>query len=365
MARGRKPLRISKSESYFFNKKYFGDEPNFTKAVSNSQYADALNWYNYMSSVTEGRTYVETYLKSLNRLIELKKFKSVGDNQVSTTMCWIARMLNRGFELPESAKPFFEQKLSETLTKAKEETPVAVEVATVSVQDRIREKTHDIVGEIESMIDLNESFSLYDWLVKNQISSIYCNAIVERYAPWLDELIQVSEGKDPQLKEAYAHMSKAEINKRIQYLNTLVEDAERYSDTNKKVRKKRKPRTVSVEKQLKNFKYQKENTEFKIASINPEKVIGANELWTFNTKYKVLTVFRAINRSGLQIKGTTVLNFDEANSSSKKIGRKTEEYLKKVLDGGKIVLRKLMTEIKTDAPMASRINENTVLLRVN
>ena len=133
----------------------------------------------------------------------------------------------------------------------------------------------------------------------------------------------------------------------------------------KKTRAPRKPRPVSVEKKLKSFKYQKEDNTFKIASINPEKVIGAQELWTFNTKYKIVTVFRAIDRGGLQVKGTSIIGYDEKNSASKGCGRKPEEILSKLQNGGKIILRKLMDELKTDKPLQYRINENTILVRVS
>ena len=214
------------------------------------------------------------------------------------------------------------------------------------------------------MIDNGEEFSLYEWLKAKEIPASYCTAIIAQYAPWLDELIEASEGKDEQLKEAYSYLSKKQIKERILFFNKLIEDAERYGSVTKKTRAPRKPRAVSVEKVLKNLKYQKEDNTFKIASINPEKILGAQELWTFNTKNKVLTVFRALDRGGLQVKGTSIINYDENNSCSKKTGRKPEEYVKKVLDGGKIVLKKLMSEIKTDSALAYRINENTILLKI-
>jgi hypothetical protein len=178
------------------------------------------------------------------------------------------------------------------------------------------------------------------------------------------ELIEAYEGKDLQLKEAYAHLSKKQLKERIMFFNTLIEDAERYGQVNKKTRAPRKPRPVSMEKKLKNLKYQKEDKIFKIASINPEKIIGAQELWTFNTKYKILTVFRALDRSGLQVKGTTIIGYDEKTSQSKGCGRKPEPIIDKVQNGGKIVLRKIMDELKTDKALQHRVNENTILLRV-
>ena len=144
----------------------------------------------------------------------------------------------------------------------------------------------------------------------------------------------------------------------------MIADAERYGNVAKKTRAPRKPRAVSVETKLKNLKYQKEDNTFKIASVNPEKILGSQELWCFNTKNKVVTVFRALDRGGLQVKGTSIINYDEKTSFTKRTGRKPEEYVKRVLDGGKIVLRKIMDELKGDAALAYRINENTILLKI-
>jgi hypothetical protein len=188
---------------------------------------------------------------------------------------------------------------------------------------------------------------------------------VEKYVPLLQELIEASEGKDQQLKEAYKIYSKKQLKEFILFVNMLIEDSERYASNTKKVRKPRKPRTVSVEKRLKNFKYQKEDNTFKVASVDPEKILGAQELWTFNTKYKTLTVLRAMNREGLQIKGTSITNYDEQTSVTKRTGRKPEYFVERVLKGGKIVLRKLMDEMNKEASLAYRINENTILLKVS
>jgi hypothetical protein len=147
------------------------------------------------------------------------------------------------------------------------------------------------------------------------------------------------------------------------FFSKLLEDAQSYGNVAKKTKTPRKPRAVSVEKKLKGLKYQKEDNTYKIASINPEKIIGAQELWCFNTKNKVLTVFRALDRGGLQVKGTSIICFDEATSLSKGAGRKPELVLEKIAKSGKIVLKKLMDELKTDKQLQTRINDNTILIK--
>jgi hypothetical protein len=360
-----KKNRVSRSEGYLVNLKYLGDEPFFNKPVTNEEYAKALTWYNYMSDTKEAREYLQTWLTAQGRKDDAKKLNRVPDAWIPTTVAYVCRMMSRGAELPASSKAFVLERIQFVLQKATgSDTDHKPDKPTVSVQDRMRDRQSDIIGDIEALIDSEEPFSLYDWLKSKEIPAAYCGAIVEHYAPWLGELIEAYEGGDPDLKEAYRHYTKPKLKERILFFNTLIEDAERYGNVTKKTRAPRKPRTVSVEKKLKHLKYQKESNEYKIASINPEKILGAQELWCFNTKYKIVTVFRAIDRGGLQINRSSITGYDEKNSQSKGCGRKPEIVLDKLQNGGKIVLKKLMSELKTDKPLQFRINENTILMKV-
>jgi hypothetical protein len=363
--RKKKKTRVTRNEAYLVNFKYMGDEPEYKSPLTDSQYSQALNWYNMMCTTSDAREYITTWLKENGKHSEAKQLARVPDTFINSTVGWICRMLSKGYLLPFSSQGFLDRNLQESLSHAKEPVPEDNSLTPkVSIQDRIREKTHDIIGEIESIIDQNEVFSLYDYLKSNEIPAQYTTSIIQHYASWLTELIEAYEGKDEQLKEAYRHMTKKELKDRIIFFNDMINDAEKYAGVAKKIRAPRKPKKISNEKKLKNFKYQKESNDYKIASINPEKILGAQELWTFNTKYKTLSVFRAIDRGGLQVKGASIINYDEKASFTKGTGRKPEPIVDKVLKGGKIVLKKLMDELKTDKALQYRINENTILLKV-
>ena len=368
IAKKQKTVRISRSESYLVNRKYMGDEPEFLGAMTGGEYGFALNWYNCMCDTNDAREYITEYLIKRDRKAEAKLLAKLDNCWVPTTVAWRCRMLDRGYEVP-SEGDFLEKELAKALGRvapaAGEPSEDSLAASKRSIQDRIRDRQHEIIGDIEELLDQgNNELNLYDWLKAKAIPASYCQAIVDYYTPWLDELIQAYEGKDGQLKEAYSYLTRKQLKDRVLFFNKLIDDAQRYGNVTKKVRKPRKPRTVSMDKKLKNFKYQKENNEYKIASINPEKIIGAQELWTFNTKYKIVTVFRALDRGGLQVKGTSIIGYDEASSMSKGTGRKPEIVLDKLQNSGKIVLRKLMEELKTDKPLQLRINENTVLMKV-
>ncbi len=109
--------------------------------------------------------------------------------------------------------------------------------------------------------------------------------------------------------------------------------------------------------------YKKEDSELKLVSSNPVNLIGASSVWLFNTKTRKLSNLQTSNPAGLAVKGTTIINIDDKLSMSKVV-RKPEVVLPQVLTGGKIVLRKLLTELTTkEAEVNGRMNADTVILR--
>ena len=131
----------------------------------------------------------------------------------------------------------------------------------------------------------------------------------------------------------------------------------------KKVRKTRKKKSITPDKQLSKLNYLKSFSELKLVSVSPEKIIGANELITYNVKYKKLTYFISASSDGFSFKGTTLQNFSE-KSYTKRL-RKPDELLTTLSDCGKIALRKTINGIKTKPGVAKgRINNDTILLKV-
>jgi len=112
------------------------------------------------------------------------------------------------------------------------------------------------------------------------------------------------------------------------------------------------------------LKYMKSNEPLKLVSINPTDIIGAKELWIFNTKTRKLGKYVAAEYQDLGVKGTTITGFSEMLSVQKTV-RKPEEKLKEFKAAGKVQLRKFLDTINaTDTMMNGRINEDTILLKV-
>jgi hypothetical protein len=255
------------------------------------------------------------------------------------------------------------KKIDETLSYSIQEVEEEKEKAYVpNIQERIREKNSEFIGELLGAIDdgLPADWSCYEYLKQKNASPLQARAIVNKLTDQALELADTLDTKDIDLKYAYRGYKKKELEHLTDLYAGIIVDADRYADTHKKIRAPRKKKAPSVEKLLKSFKYSRGIERYKIASIDPVKVIGSQVLYMFNSKNNVLTILKALDRGGLSIKGTTIIGFDPNTSYSKTIGRKTQETLDMVLNSGKVALRKLQ-----DKPARStRTNDATVLLKV-
>jgi hypothetical protein len=177
-----------------------------------------------------------------------------------------------------------------------------------------------------------------------------------------------------QLKEGYAHLRKADIAKYTQAIESLLESLDFVIEQSKAKRKPRVAKPKSADKLVTKVKYLKIDDKYKLTSVNPVDVVGANELWVFNVKTRKLGKYVAANidpkgigreGTGLRVKGTSILGFDETLSVQKTL-RKPEEQLKAFKSAGKVALRKFLEEIATtETKMNGRLNPDTVLLRIN
>ena len=90
-----KTVRTTKSEEYIINKKYLGDEPVFTKKLSQVDFINALNWYGYMCNTDDAREYIMDYMKANGYANDAKRIKSIPDLYINLTLAWICRLLQR------------------------------------------------------------------------------------------------------------------------------------------------------------------------------------------------------------------------------------------------------------------------------
>jgi hypothetical protein len=280
--------------------------------------------------------------------------------------------------------------------KAEEKEKANVYVPTI--QERIRDQSQDMVEEIDEwlegwIIDPNtfdpKGFDFKKHFNKLQPSQAHARKMKGFYEtiladydelermPTAGQLKKMGEHEQDlwqQLKEGYAHVKKADIKKLRTAIEELRAALDFIIDSAKATRKPRKAKPKSATKLVEKLKYLKTDEKFKLASISPDQIIGASELWVFNVKTRKLGKYVATNidptgmgrdGSGLQVKGTTIIGFDE-NLSVQKTLRKPEEQLRAFKAAGKVALRKFLDEINTtDTKLNGRCNPDTVLLKIS
>jgi len=383
--------RLSRSEAYLANIKYMGEEPEFLvgETLNDNQLGRTLNWYAGVAERKDIRAYLETYLKEHKRFGDLQSLKEVPDPWLPQTAAWIARVMSRGAEVSTRTYEFFQRSLTDCFKHAGRsadddgiEKPTEkrkpVEHARLSIQDAMQAKVSDFIAGIELAIDAEgwaDSISIYDELKKADFPPMLASRVGAYYAPVAEEAALLITARCPEdLLEGYRHYTKSQLAARSAFYKRLVSETDRYAGNKRalketaapkqRVKRQRKVKVQAPDKKLKNFVYERENAEKKLASVSPMKIVGAQQLFVLNTKYNNLTVFNAIDRGGLDIHRSSITKYNEETSFSIKVGRKWESITKLVLEGKLKAFEKAVADITRKPEIKQRVNENTIILKV-
>ena len=238
----------------------------------------------------------------------------------------------------------------------------------VSIQDRLHSKVEDYISSIEEQVDdyIDSGYKMkYD--VYNHLLELGCKAAHARkmrpfYVDCFNELVDLYNQEDEYYIEAWSSLRPKHQKMLMDFYGVIVDDLERIIKNSTAQRKPRKKKTLSASRLINKLKYQQEFSDLKLVSINPEKIIGANELWVFNTKSNKLGVYKAVNTvRGFSVKGCTIQHFDESESVEK-TARKPQEAVSILKKRSlKNVLQNMTTK---ESQLTGRINAQTILLGV-
>lgn len=328
----------------------------------------ALNYYNANHDDKEKKKWFITHVAKTDKKLAAELLKV--DEYHFRYAGILARLQDGGSVLEEKELSFFNERVQVLKDLSTKEKPVvvkkvaAVAVPIPSIQERMDEKAHEIASEIDGAIDeyvttKASSFSAKSYLLANNVSSPIAKRVGDFYVKTSKELREAIAGDDKQLVEGYSNFSKRELKKFADFIDQIITDCSQAIQTAKANRAPRKRKPVPLAKQVARVKYMKEFAELKLTSVKPENIIGAKEVWVYNTKYRKVQVYRA--DSGLAVKGTSIIGFDVVESKSMTL-RKPEDFFK----GLTMTKRPLTAALKTIKTKSStpngRINEECVIL---
>lgn len=316
----------------------------------------------------------------------ISSFKKTKDNRCGTTVGAVAACLVRGMQ---TCRPDFNRgrdtatwlgaEIAKVIAEGKDDiddeavAEVKSTLPVISIQDRVRDASYAMTLEIEDAIEAfsadpdtfdPKAFKVLNLLKGHQAKAAHARIIKGFYERNLNELVEAATTKDEQLKEAYVHLSKANLKKITAFYQEVVSACDMLAAEAKVNRAPRKTKAVSKDKLIAKLKYMKTNEPLKLVSVNPVDIIGAKELWVYNNKTRKLGKYVADEYKELAVKGTTILNFNVAQSVQKTL-RKPVDQLKDFKAAGKVVLRKFLEDINAvDTKLNGRINEDIMLLKI-
>jgi len=349
----------------------------------------AMSWYRLESSVKELKPKVINWMGANGYTKDqISAFKKTKDNRCGMTVGAIAACLLKGmppvradFNEGRSSAVWLANEISKIVAEGKDDIDESEEVKeevkpnvyTPSIQERVRDASMLMTEEIETAIEAFQTdpetfdpkaFKVLNVLKAKQAKAAHARIIREFYTRNLEELQEAAGTKDEQLKEAYSHLTKVQLKKITAFYQEIVSACEMLAQEAKVNRKPKAKKAVPAEKIVAKLKYKKADEPLKLVSINPADILGAKELWIYNTKTRKLGKYIAGEFADLGVKGTTIVGFDEHKSVQKTL-RKPADQLKEFKAAGKVALRKFLEDINAvDTKMNGRINEETLLLKV-
>lgn len=352
------------------------DDPNWA-------IAKAINWYYQNTTAKHIKKYVLAYLKHAKikksvvekiKRVDLRTFR-FDPNRTG----FLGIMVTRGAKLPphyaERLKKGIEYLTTEGATKAKQaKVTEKNRTKQPTVHDRMREQVSDLLTDLEEQVDEfiggikkrtlpRDWYSMSKFLKGNGVKGKQTSMIADRWRPLLDEVNEAIVKSDSQLVEGYDFLSRPQLKRFGKFLEVWITDCETHGATKRKQRKTRVKKVKTPEQLVAKVKYLDKSKEFKVKSVDPKGMIGADCIVIFNVKYRFLTIYRAKDAQGMTIKGATIQNFDPSKSKERRL-RKPKPML---TAASKLGIRAISNEFKNvrtrDRVPTGRINKHCVIMR--
>ncbi len=348
---------------------YAGTEPKFTEEVTQIDLMKSLSWYAQNKDSKDAYKWACDFLKKKHKL----DVSSVIKNQ-SPTFGFVCRIVSNGGVLSTKDQTWLDgeiENLKHSLKNRKQ--PVVVDepkIVVPNIQDRIREKASECIGELEGQLDdlilskFSTEVSPYAVMHTLEIKGVHTKHISDWFKTKRIEFDDVLHTADAELKEGYSNFSKPQLKKLVAWCDQVILDCGKIAGEAVKSRKPRKRKTKTPDQLVAKVKVMDEHKELKLKSVPSKDIIGAMQLWVFNTKNRKLGCYHAIDADGLSVKGSSIINFNESKSVQKTL-RKPEATLPEILKGGKVYLRNALEGIRAvESGLTGRLNADIILVRV-
>ena len=370
----------------------YGSSPDWTDASNTDpdfkiKVMDALNWANGMFDSYQYKHETIEYLKSIGQLrpgidsLSDAKFQYTGkiawliNNKCPITNAWRTKLNDNIQILNNAASECLLENTAEPIDKAKLRAENKNQILQTKIDDYIGMTINEIDSSVLNKTPIDESLIYHKFSsagIDVKIAKIIQDELKTKHKDLVSEansLETIDEGdltqfdSDQQFKN-YVDDIENNINAYVSCINQLssyLGNKKMLKKTEKKLGGRMKMQRIT--NQIKDLNFKVQDSEYKISSINPLAVVESKILVTFNTKTRKCSVYYASESEFLDIRGTTIQNFDEKKSYQ--IIIKDTSMLNQFQQGSLQRMNFLLERIKAKkSTVSGRINSDTILLKV-
>ena len=213
----------------------------------------------------------------------------------------------------------------------------------------------EVEAQIDDLMDKKSTdFSMFKYLKQLE----YSGKVVKYMKGFTENIIYELENKEgcEQLSEAYNFLTATQKKKVIKTLKGFETDVDKYIEQYKPIRKAPKPRTPT--QLVKKLPYLKQHEKYH--SIEPEEIIRATHLFTYNIASKKFTKFETWG--GLSVKGSRIIDYDSCQEKT----LTDLKLLDRIYKGGNIIAKNFIDEIPRSKLKDGNdlLTKNTLLIKV-
>lgn len=342
----------------------YGPEPKFiadeiTDENYNSVIAPLLLWYGQYAGIESEKKRTATHkawIKEWALQNGFKKKEFSIPTQGISTVASVARLALKEFPIKDDHVDFIKNKISEWKpTKNATGFDRVAHGKKLAAQRKLKEE--------QEFTQLYTAFDhAIDCVLEGQSPEYSVTLITPKqekeltayYSRCLEEIRQSEDYKG----------RKRLFNKLVAIHEKILEDIKHQAQKTRMLKKANRAKAKTKKpaiSQVKKLQYMSVHSDYNMASVDPEKLVGAGTVYVFDTKKRFLKKFVSNSVDGIQVSGTTLKN---CNGTQKTIRKPNEQLLgfdklpitkaAKVYDGIRAV----------DKETTGRMNKDVILLRV-
>jgi hypothetical protein len=356
----------------------------------NRHYRNAMDYYRLEKSNKDLKPLVINWMAANDfSKADIKAFKDTKDSRCGMTMGSVAACLLRGmpvvhegFNNGRNSAEWLKAEIAKVIEQGADDE-VESDAPTVAIkppayvptiQDRVREAAGTMNEEIDYAIDEwitdpekfdPKAIKISGLLRGKGAKAAHARIIKGFYTRSQNELLELASGNaDEQLREAYKHVSRKNVKKLIEFYAAIMAACDQIGQEAKILKKPRAKKVKPAEELVSKLKFKAIDDKLGVVSVPAAGIVGAQAAVVYNSKNRKLGIYIAKTSAGLNVKGTSIIDFTE--KSFQKTLRKPAEQLKEFKEQNtqKRAIDWFGKIKSTDTILNGRINAEVMILKV-